>query len=376
MIYLITGQPGAGKTAFAITYCLDLQKAGRTIYAAGVPGLDYAATGFRPIEDVTRWYHAPAGAWPENRLTPAGVAVPPDYEGTEPYIPDGAVILLDECYADFPATNAGKAIPPHIEFMARHRHRGFDFVLISQGHGQLHSFLKPLVHEHTHVVEKFKGMCRLRRWPRIETNPDKARCDDSKPWKRPASVFKLYKSTTVDTKRHRLPMWAWWLMLALAVLGGLVYYMQHRWDARIDRYRGQDTSTAGSDRASDPTQGGVLAGALTGGPPPSLRQSDYAEWLTPRVPGHPWSAPAYDNFPVVSMPQVFCMSTAETCRCITEQGTRYHVEDATCRVIAREGTYNPFKPPQQSHTAQRADAGYSEPYRALRITPFPKAEPA
>lgn len=49
------------------------------------------------------------------------------------------------------------------------------------------------------------------------------------------------------------------------------------------------------------------------------RESDYVAWLTPRIPGQPWTAPAYDKLNVpMKAPRVFCMASGHD----AEQGAR------------------------------------------------------
>lgn len=77
------------------------------------------------------------------------------------------------------------------------------------------------------------------------------------------------------------------------------------------------------------------------------QNSERTARLTPRIPGQPWTAPAYDklNVPMQS-PRVFCMASGhdghDGCTCLTEQGTRHVIEENRCRMIALDGQYEPF----------------------------------
>jgi hypothetical protein len=78
-----------------------------------------------------------------------------------------------------------------------------------------------------------------------------------------------------------------------------------------------------------------------------MRTTDYVGWLTPRIGGQPWTAPAYDRLTLPNQPpRIFCMASGhngdESCTCLTEQGTRYVVEQNRCRMIAIDGQYEPF----------------------------------
>lgn len=320
MIYLITGQPGAGKTARAVERMLQFVAEGRDVYAAGIRGLDYAKAGVKPLEDPSRWQD----------------------------LPDGSVVVLDECYEHFPKRAAGAKVPPHVQALATHRHRGFDFIMIAQmGRTQLDDFVRGLIHQHEHVVEKGgTKMCRIRTWPRFEGDPEKATCDDNKVWVRPKRVFELYESTVLDTKRRSVPMVVIYLALGISLVAAAAWYIMHRWDARAAAY---DTHQQAAEGDTRPERGAASSAFFGSSGPSSLRQTDYAAWLTPRVPGKPWTAPAYDSFQPQHVPMVYCISSEVTCNCVTEQGTTYQLEEELCRMIARHGNYNPLRQPQPVH---------------------------
>jgi hypothetical protein len=80
---------------------------------------------------------------------------------------------------------------------------------------------------------------------------------------------------------------------------------------------------------------------------PPVTAEEYALRFSPRIEGQPWTAPAYDHLNVPEQPpRVYCMSSgvdgSDSCTCITDQGTRYLMPLARCRLIARHGQYEPF----------------------------------
>jgi hypothetical protein len=77
-----------------------------------------------------------------------------------------------------------------------------------------------------------------------------------------------------------------------------------------------------------------------------LRRKDYIKWITPRISGQPWTAPAYDKLQVQAMPEIYCIASEEGhCICHTEQGTRYPIDVKVCRKMVADGVYNPFRRP-------------------------------
>lgn len=181
MITLLTGQPGHGKTLRALWLAMQERAKGRDVYACRVRGLDAAKTGFKEIASLSEWQA----------------------------LPDGSLVIVDECYEDIPARGPGRQPPDWEQALATHRHRGFDFILICQLGSQISSFVRGLVNDHTHVRRKF-GFERstLLTWDRYQAAVSSAtECRDARTttWKYPREIFQLYKSAEVHTVKRSLP---------------------------------------------------------------------------------------------------------------------------------------------------------------------------
>lgn len=326
-VYLVTGQPGHGKTAYALDKAFQWQKEGRQIHAFGIKDLDYEKAKFHHLDDPTKWQD----------------------------LPDGSVILLDECYSHFPNRNPGSKVPEHVEAVARHRHRGFDFILVAQQGLQLDPFLRGLYEEHCHVRQTsiIKSKTRIKRWTQYQNNVN-APCNDIIDWVRPKYVFDFYTSTTMVTTRRQLPRWLMWLAAGLAFLLILMFAIKYHYQAKIAEAEvafGPKTAIAGGPTAA------VASAAAGGSPAPRTYDTptEYARAHLPRFGTMPWTAPVFDQRAVVSDPQLYCMSTSggldalgdykePSCSCITEQGTTYDLGPAECRTVARSGMpYNPYR---------------------------------
>lgn len=338
-IQLITGVPGHGKTLLAITRGLAFLAEGRTVYAAGFRDLDYAATGFLPLP-------TPFEAFDRENLDYAGF-IRPDW-----MLLENAVILLDECYGVMPARAAGRAVPPHIDALARHRHYNIDLVLVTQKHNQIDSFVQGLIGTHTHVKRRF-GLNRavLRTFAGFESNPSKATPDSAPVWSYPAKNFALYKSATQHSVKRKLPWFVWAPVPLLVLIAGLVYYVAHSFGEK-----GKPEPAATAAVAAGGAGAAVSSASNRESAEDRLRHSNYSQWMTPRVAGQPWTAPAFDTLRVQAMPRLFCAAVEDaTCHCITEQGTAYRVDAAVCRTIARDGVYNPFLPGDEGREDRRDD---------------------
>lgn len=182
------------------------------------------------------------------------------------FLPDGAVCFIDEAseHEMLPKRPAGSKVPDHVRELAKHRHRGLDFIFVSQSPAkQVDEFLHDLIERHIHVRRRFGlPFGHLRIFERFERNPEKAH--------------------PLILRRVKLPK-----------------------------------------RPTDRPASNV-----------PTRDSDYVAWLTPRNPGQPWTAPAYDKLNVpMQTPRVFCMASGhdarDSCTCLTEQGTRHVIESRT-----------------------------------------------
>lgn len=329
MIYLMTGQPGHGKTLRAVMRALEWVKQGRVVYAMGVRGLKYEEAGFLRLERFEDWMKCPPGS----------------------------AFLIDECYTVMPRRSSAQKVPPHVEKLATHRHEGFDFIFVCQSPAkQVDSFVHDLVDQHEHVRRKygFKAAVVLM-WDRYMSNVKTS--DRKQIWKYPSDLMRrnLYESTVEDTTKKSVP----WFYYALPVVALGVWFA---WRHVVGFFHPeQDALSESQGKASLVAQ----AASMSTPPPANARPDDFQKWLTPRIEGQPWTAPAYDSRPVVAEPEIYCMlvetDRGKDCKCITEQGTRYQLNYKICKVIAEEGTYNPTRRVEQDVRPRHAHAEAAPP---------------
>jgi len=372
MFYQYTGQPGHGKTVLAIENALEMKAKADKLHAE-----DPAKHPLRELYvcNVRDFNHGKCGAL---ELTPAEVLT----WHNDPRF-DHAIFLIDEAYEHgmFPRRPPGRPVPEHVQQIAKHRHRGIDFIMICQSpKKQMDDFLHDLIEEHYHIRRRF-GMpfVHVRRFDRFEPNPEKTAPLTTGRRRYPTEIFKLYTSTKYDTSEKRIP-WFYWAGLALVVV--LCIAGPYTWNRINNRFAAEPTAKAGPERqradgapATAAKPGAQAAASKSRGTP-----AQYVESLLPRVPGQPWTAPIYDSLTVGSEPpRLFCMASGAgldgqgerqpaSCSCITEQGTRYVMATEDCRRVAREGQYEPFR-----KQAERSDgmqiAGPSNDAQGLRVSP-------
>lgn len=353
MIYWFTGQPGHGKTLNALVKALDFQDEGRLVYVGNVRGLSYERTKFLPItpEQFCDWPN---------------------------FLPDGAVCLIDEAYEHgmLPKRRPGSTVPHHVEQLAKHRHRGLDFIFVSQSPDrQCDDFVQDLIERHVHVRRRFgTKFLHLRVFDRYEKNPEKATPLVVKRTRLPKRAFGLYESTVMDTTEKSIP----WYYIAAAVLLpaiiiGAIWNVTSVKDKLTGKGGAMPIASAHAATREASGENGAIAKVEQASVSPvaekqDLRKSDFVAWLTPRIPGQPWTAPAYDNLNVPSQaPRLFCAMSGEgqdesgeyrdaSCSCLTEQGTRYAMERNRCEMIVKNGQYEPFRDEVLGDRARLDDA--------------------
>ena len=119
MITLLTGAPGAGKTALLVEWLRTLYT-DRPIYVHGLNGLtlDHFEV------DGNQWH-------------------------TE--LPDGAIVVIAEVQQVWRPRGPGHAPPASVQALETHRHRGIDIFLTTQKPNLLASNVRGLVGRHVHI---------------------------------------------------------------------------------------------------------------------------------------------------------------------------------------------------------------------------------
>lgn len=274
MIYLITGNPGAKKTAFCVATLLKIENENKVnipknakIYAHNLDILtqkdmlnelsyltkefgtgntlkneveildkDYysflanddfdhlrpdhyfkRSTDFNDTIDRIQELHGDLGLqyfYPVRTIYTNIKALKIDYvralEEDWRKCPDGSVVVIDEIQLVYPYSDTKDKSHPVVQELSIHRHRGFDFYFITQSAGNLHVLIKDLIHAHYHVTNPFGWQSKIYQYGNFEANPNamtvKLRAENSFSFNPPVSIFKLYKSTTINTAKARLPI--------------------------------------------------------------------------------------------------------------------------------------------------------------------------
>lgn len=185
---LITGQPGNGKTLYAVTLILEAVKTGRPVYS-NINGLNI--DGVKPI---------PINEFGELDWTLTD-------EGDEVTGVFGALVVYDETQKlPYFAYKAKEKLSsnPLITKLEDHRHLGYDLIFITQSPKFLHLHLLELINEHYHVKRPMnRARAEIHKHRGYSMNPEtvaaQERAEDIFKFDYPKDLFKLYKSTEIVT---------------------------------------------------------------------------------------------------------------------------------------------------------------------------------
>lgn len=179
MITLITGTPGAGKTAYVVNELSSIHD--RQLIIDGIP--DLIIPHELPPEEG-----GGIQAWPD-------------------WAPDGALIVIDEAQRIFRPRGSGSKVPPFVAALETHRHKGLDFIIITQHPNLIDQNVRRLVGRHIHLRATALGRW-LYEWPECgEPDSRNSRAvSEQRRYKLPKQIFSQYKSDSLHVKpKHRLP---------------------------------------------------------------------------------------------------------------------------------------------------------------------------
>lgn len=303
VITLITGAPGAGKSA-ALVDLLSQLTAGRPLYVDGVPDLKVE---HQPLPDPTTW--------------PATV-------------PDGSAIVIDEVQRVWRPRGPGAKVPDHIAALETHRHRGLDFFIVTQGPRLVDGNVRALVGRHVHLRDLGVLGRWWYEWPECSEAVAWKSAPIKKRYRLPKAIFDKYRSASMHIKPIRsFPMALVWMIGALLALAVLVFM----------GYRSITGKTAAMMPSAEVVeankalfQSSVKVAALTA-------EELYASFK-PRFPDDPGSAPAFDAVrPLVVAPRIvggYCVG--DVCYCMTQQGTDAGLTRDRCYRWIHNRPFDPY----------------------------------
>lgn len=123
--------------------------------------------------------------------------------------PDGSIFAIDEVQLVPPYNDNKNKNDDIVQELTIHRHRGFDFWFITQSPTYLHPTIKELISCHLHITRPYWRTPKVYQYGSLRQYPNtlinKLNCESKFTFKPKDSIFKLYKSTSIDTSKKRTP---------------------------------------------------------------------------------------------------------------------------------------------------------------------------
>lgn len=215
-IKLITGVPGSGKTLMAIKDIAEQVKANNDPKTPSFNDTKSTEENFdaskhkrfkRPIyTDIDGINFGEGEVY----------KVQPDHDWRE--CPDGSLIIYDEVHKKWRSEGqAGLSKNPQINDLDMHRHRGMDFILITQYPTKVHHEVRTNVTEHYHIKRPSGAKAATTyKWDLAQSSPNDFHAKneaDIAPFVFPKKYFKHYKSATIHTHKFKLPKYLVFLVI-------------------------------------------------------------------------------------------------------------------------------------------------------------------
>lgn len=336
MLYLITGPNGGGKSLKSIELMHELHAKGINIFAFG--------------------YHDLKVPFADESLHPR------DWKD----MPPGSAMFVDEAQKVWRTRRGNREPPPELMEMEEHRYEGVDLYLISQDPSYIDSHIKGLVHKHWHCIPYGNKSSRVFCFSECQDNPQnmtKRAHAEFTVWAHPAKYYGCYTSAKFHMDKPKVP-WRHHLPKLYKIAAALVLvWAVWAWFQPVESEELPEGAIA-----AEPSRGLGFFGGMGGNAPPQTKE----EWIalhTPLDARFPVSAPIYHGQGVQDYPRPVCMASgfdgADSCTCLTQQGTRFEMDGIECRRMARFGpAFDPYR---------SSDTGASESFARDVVDPTPTA---
>lgn len=219
MITLITGVPGSGKTLYCVSEILP------SLIGSVVPGQD-------GNPDITRTVYTNInGLLLDHENIDGGLN---GLQGWQNWCKPGDCIVFDEVQSVWKPRPNGSKIPDDIGALETHRHKGVDFVLLTQHPMLLDQNVRALIGRHLHI-RRMGGMgaAIVYEWDSCSRSLTYSNSITRKPWRYSKKAFKQYKSAELHTKQTKsLPLLLWFAIIAFLAA---MYFVPSAYDRLFNK---------------------------------------------------------------------------------------------------------------------------------------------
>lgn len=313
MIYLITGVPGSGKTLYAVSTLVkklaaekfvnkDGQEQDRRIVVDGIKNLLLPHELMAELTEDDKGNFSCEGQGLLNWST---------------WCLPGDVLVIDEIQRYWRPRGMGVKPPSMIKELETHRHKGIDFVIITQNPMLIDQNVRRLVGRHQHI-RRVLGMQRaiIYDWDGCSVDINRTKTATTSFFNYPKSAYSLYKSSELHTKqRQKIPPWL--IVPVLAIIGGVVL-----------------APTAIATMKNSVTGKGVSSAPSLSAPSPRPAAAASSAGVAV-LPAGAASVPSAVVDPVidpVELPEFAgCVAVGKKCGCVNDVGKFVLVADQLCR---------------------------------------------
>ena len=298
--------------------------------------------------------------------------LPPDCDWRS--TPQGSYFAIDEAQLINIFSDEAKGIDPIVKDLTIHRHKGYDFLFITQEPSFVHKYIRKLASHHIHLVNIFGWEQSMKlEWSVVQDSPNAikaiARTENFTRWRFPKHVYKLYKSSTIHTKKKRLPKKLVLLSFAALFVFALALFLLFSPDQKnplVAMAAGNPLTHSQEKKNEQPTQ--PTSGAIPTTEqknPQNVQNQNEAAASSPVVDSASVTVPAYDiTDPYAYQPvvnpnpvnhRVFsgCFCQKNTCKAYDQQGTSIDgISPKVCKELLKDSSnrpFNYFEKPQQAN---------------------------
>jgi zona occludens toxin len=348
MITLLTGVPGAGKTCYSMSFLVKAIAENRPIFQHGIPKLKLA---HEPVYCTARSCKYCEDNKPEGDVLLA--------ENWEQWAPDGAYLVFDEVQHVYRPRANGTAPPPSVMAFETHRHRGLDFLLMTQSPMLFDTNVRKLVSRHIHLKGNWAGRNQYE-WGECSDDPKKIATAVKSSYKLKKSHFKLYKSAELHTKIERkMPFQVYILVAAILGAGVMGFRTYNRFNETVN------------DDVAVTEEINSQLGYVVEGSTAAVPTSNYGDRYAQQEMMFPESAPVFTEIvEVKTFPRLAaCISKPSgSCQCYTQQATRLIVPAHVCFNFVDSPPFNPYLDSENNEKSDNFNN--SQNVKPARYMPF------
>lgn len=370
-ITLITGTPGAGKTAHMVHLMLhdpifkDAQGNPRKVFT-NIKGLQLPHIEVSSLESE------------QAASTPDKLSFHDCYKWIQQPENHGSILIIDEVQDVWPARSNGSKVPPNVAWLNTHRHLGVDIFVLTQNPKNIDMNLRGLVNKHWHIAKNKLGMRTILEWKYCATNPlTQAKDAFAKVHKLDKKVFDLYKSAEIHTENSNKVSKVVFILPLMLVIMPIMIYMSYAMLKNLGKPKeAENEQTALSASAPNGNIQQQIDAATALQNPQQNTLGAKPEDFIPRLAEKPETKPLYDGQRTVTSMEypVACVKVDARCTCYSEQGTKIkEISQTLCTSYLTDGMpFNPYKRVdannQRQNVPQTADnAGESHPSQVVQL---------